>query len=48
MGSFEVLLDSINNKLFGKCSDNYNLYPGHMESTTILDEKNNNPFLNHL
>ncbi len=47
MGSFEILLDSINNKLFEKCSDSYNLFPGHMEPTTIFDEKNNNPFLNN-
>ena len=47
MGSFEILLDSIKNKLFEKCQDTYNLYPGHMEPTTILDENNNNPFINN-
>jgi len=47
MGNFEVLIDSIKNKLFGKCSDDYTLYPGHMEPTTVLEEKNNNPFINN-
>jgi glyoxylase-like metal-dependent hydrolase (beta-lactamase superfamily II) len=48
MGSYDVLIDSIKNKLFAKCSDDYTLYPGHMEATTIINEKQNNPFLNQL
>ena len=27
-------------------SDRYHIYPGHGESSTLLDEKNNNPFFN--
>ena len=44
-GDFEVLLNSIINKLFKVCSDNYILYSGHMNETTIGDEKKYNPFL---
>jgi len=44
-GDLKVLLDSIKNKLFNICSDNYLLYPGHMESTSVGAEKRNNPFL---
>lgn len=45
MGDMNVLLDSIQNKIF-KYSDDYVIYPGHMEETTIGEEKENNPFLN--
>ncbi len=44
-GDFKVLLNSIKNKLFNLCNDNYILYPGHLDETTIRKEKNNNPFL---
>ncbi len=44
MGDIDVLLDSINNKVF-KYGDEYKIYPGHMEETTIGDEKKYNPFL---
>lgn len=44
MGDIDVLLDSINNKIF-KYSDEHKIYAGHMESTTIGDEKKYNPFL---
>ncbi|MBL8015950.1 MAG: MBL fold metallo-hydrolase [Ignavibacteria bacterium] len=45
MGDINVLLDSIHNKIF-KYEDEYTLYPGHMDETTIGWEKANNPFLN--
>jgi len=45
MGDLDVLLDSIHNKIF-KYPDDYIIYPGHMEETTIGEEKANNPFLN--
>ena len=44
-GDMDILLDSIYNKLFKECSDDYILYPGHMEETAILNEKKYNPFL---
>jgi glyoxylase-like metal-dependent hydrolase (beta-lactamase superfamily II) len=43
-GDMDALLDSINNKLF-KYSDDYTIYPGHYEPTTIGEEKEINPFL---
>lgn len=45
MGDLNVLLDSIQNKIF-KYADDYTIYPGHMEETTIGEEKQYNPFLN--
>lgn len=45
-GDMNVLLDSIRNKLFESCSDEYTLLPGHMEQTDIASEKKFNPFLN--
>jgi glyoxylase-like metal-dependent hydrolase (beta-lactamase superfamily II) len=44
-GNIDILLDSIKNKLFRQCGDDYTLYPGHMEETTIGLEKKHNPFL---
>jgi hydroxyacylglutathione hydrolase len=44
MGNTDVLLNSITQKLF-KYSDDYVVYPGHYESSTIGEEKKNNPFL---
>jgi glyoxylase-like metal-dependent hydrolase (beta-lactamase superfamily II) len=44
MGDMDVLLDSIRNKIF-KYPDEFVIYPGHMEETTIGDEKMSNPFL---
>lgn len=44
-GDFITLLDSVKNKLFGVCGDDYSLYPGHMEKTIVKDEKEQNPFL---
>ena len=45
MGDMDMLLDSIKNKIF-KYDDDFVIYPGHMEETTIGEEKENNPFLN--
>ncbi len=45
-GDVNLLLDSIINKLFSQCNDDYTLYPGHMEETTVGKEKKYNPFLN--
>jgi len=39
------LVNSIN-RLFAKINENYALYPGHGPSTTIFQEKEENPFLN--
>ncbi len=44
MGDMDVLIDSIQNKVF-KYPDEFVIYPGHMEATTIGEEKENNPFL---
>ena len=44
-GDIDILINSIKNKLFIKCDDDYTLYPGHMEETTIGQEKKYNPFL---
>lgn len=43
-GNMDELLSSIKNKIF-KYSDDYTLYPGHYEPTTIGEEKLYNPFL---
>jgi len=45
MGDINLLLDSIQNKIF-KYADEYVLYPGHMDETSIGEERANNPFLN--
>ncbi len=45
MGDMDLLLDSVKNKVF-RYDDNYVIYPGHMEETTIGEERENNPFLN--
>jgi hydroxyacylglutathione hydrolase len=43
-GDTDLLMDSINNKIL--CySDDYKIYPGHYDATTIGEEKKNNPFL---
>ncbi|MFA7362029.1 MAG: MBL fold metallo-hydrolase [Candidatus Kapaibacterium sp.] len=44
-GDYHTLLHSIKSKLFEACSDEYELYPGHMGKTTIGEEKKLNPFL---
>jgi glyoxylase-like metal-dependent hydrolase (beta-lactamase superfamily II) len=44
-GDMDTLLSSIKDKLFKECTDEYSLFPGHMEITNIADEKRTNPFL---
>jgi len=44
-GDLNTLISSVKNKLFKVCSDDYKLYPGHMDDTNIKDEKSSNPFL---
>ena len=44
-GDMQILLKSINEKIL--CyPDDFKIYPGHMDPTTIGDERINNPFLN--
>lgn len=45
MGDMDLLLDSIRSKLFIFDGD-FTVYPGHMDETTIGEEKESNPFLN--
>src|SRR4030095_10536063 len=45
MGDINILLDSIRNNIF-KYQDDYLILPGHMEETTIGEEKEHNPFIN--
>ena len=42
-GNYQTLIDSIKTKLFVLPDDTI-VHPGHGSSTTILSEKNNNPF----
>lgn len=44
-GDIDLLLSSIQNKIL-TYPDEYVIYPGHMEETTIGEEKMCNPFLN--
>ena len=44
-GDFKTLIKSIHNILFIECDDDYTVYSGHMEATTIIEEKISNPFL---
>lgn len=44
-GDFNTLIDSIKNKLF-LLPDETKVFPGHECETTILNEKQNNPFIN--
>lgn len=45
-GNFDILIDSIKNNLLSQCKNDYVLYPGHMEETTVGYERKSNPFLN--
>lgn len=45
MGDMDNLLNSIKQKLF-KYSDDFVVFPGHYRSTTIGEERENNPFMN--
>lgn len=44
-GDYDLLIQSIKSKIFRVCTDEYDLFPGHMEKTTVGDEKRFNPFL---
>jgi len=44
MGNMDVLMDSIMNKIM-VYPDDYIINPGHMEETTVGEERRNNPFL---
>lgn len=44
MGDMELLVNMIKTKII-KYPDDYILYPGHYEKTTVGEEKNLNPFL---
>ncbi len=44
-GDINVLLNSVKNKLFKICPNDYKLYPGHLEITDVGTEKKFNPFL---
>jgi hydroxyacylglutathione hydrolase len=44
-GDLNILLNSINDKIFAY-QDDFKIFPGHMEQSTIGEEKKNNPFLN--
>ncbi|HEY5536265.1 MAG TPA: MBL fold metallo-hydrolase [Ignavibacteria bacterium] len=45
-GDYQTLITNIKNKLLKVCKDDFIVYPGHNESTTIGYEKKYNPFLN--
>jgi len=44
-GDYDTIISSILERLFVKCKDEYELFPGHMGKTNIGAEKKNNPFL---
>lgn len=44
-GNYKVLMNSIKDKLFSNTKDDYVIYPGHMDESTIGKEKHYNPFL---
>ena len=44
-GDYQILIDSIKIKIFGFCDDDFTVYPGHDELTTIGNEKKYNSFL---
>lgn len=44
MGDIDILLNSIHSKIL-TYSNEFVIYPGHMEETTVGEEKQNNPFL---
>ncbi|MCX7832954.1 MAG: MBL fold metallo-hydrolase [Ignavibacteria bacterium] len=44
-GSFDIIINSIKNILFKNCGDEYLIFPGHGEKTSVLFEKENNQFL---
>lgn len=44
-GDYDTLIGSIKNKLLDVFDDDYRLFPGHMEYTTVGRERAGNPFL---
>ncbi len=44
-GNYKVLISSIRDVLFTNAGDDFVLFPGHMEETSVGEEKNYNPFL---
>lgn len=44
-GDIKILLNSIKNILFKTVKDDYKIHPGHLEITTVKNERLNNPFL---
>ena len=44
-GDYDTIINTIKEKIFGIFDDDYTLLPGHMESTTVGYERENNPFL---
>ena len=44
-GDFETLMNSIKNKIIN-LEEEYQIFSGHGENTTLKNEKKNNPFLN--
>jgi hydroxyacylglutathione hydrolase len=44
-GDYDTLINTIKTKIFDSMDDDVALYPGHMETTTVGFEKENNPFL---
>jgi len=44
-GDYEELINSIKKKLLVLCGDDFKIYPGHGETSTIGYERRNNPFL---
>lgn len=44
-GNYNEIIQSIKEKLFAECTDDYTLYPGHMSKTTVYQEKKFNRFL---
>ncbi len=44
-GNFDILINSIKNVLFKNCGDEYLIFPGHNEKTSVSYEKENNQFL---
>ena len=44
-GNFETLMNSIKNKIIN-LEEEYQIFSGHGENTTLKNEKKNNPFLN--
>lgn len=44
-GNYDVIINSIRYILFNNCGNEYLIFPGHGEKTSVLYEKENNQFL---